>query len=186
MAYVTAHAECFVLFPGAVNSAMLDAARAAGTSATVEIALESRPGRVRLVAAAQGTAMEALRAVSDAALALVDAMEGNEAVIDGLRRIESESTRERVIVKHRASLSPRPQTLMSEVSAPVVAPDKQREAFRNFMTRNRLRPTTWAKDAGIPSGEILGYLTGRSRGFSGDVAERLARAAKVRVEDMFR
>ena len=40
--------------------------------------------------------------------------------------------------------------------------------------------------AGVNSGEILGYLTGRSRGFSGEVAEKLARAARVRVEDMFK
>jgi hypothetical protein len=72
------------------------------------------------------------------------------------------------------------------VSAPKAAPDNRREAFRNFMTSHRLRPTTWAKDAGVSSGEILGYLTGRSRGLEGDVAEKLARAAKVRVEDMFK
>jgi hypothetical protein len=183
---VTAHAECFVLFPGAVNDAMLDAARQAGTSATIEIALESRPNRVRLVAVAQGSGMDAMRAVSAAALALVAALDDGAAVIDGVRRIEAAKTTERVIVSHRAAIRPRPQTLMSEVAAPIVAPDKQREAFRNFMTANRLRPTTWAKDAGVHSGEILGYLTGRSRGFSGDVAQKLAKAAKVRVEDMFR
>jgi hypothetical protein len=53
------------------------------------------------------------------------------------------------------------------------------------MTSHRLRPTVWAKQAGIASGEILSYLTGRSRGLSQDVAEKLARAARVRVEDMF-
>ena len=54
------------------------------------------------------------------------------------------------------------------------------------MTSHRLRPTTWAKDAGVHSGEILGFLTGRSRGFSREVAEKLARAAKVGVEDLFK
>jgi len=183
---VTGHAECFVIFPGAVNDAMLDAARQAGASPVVEIALESRPGRVRLVAAAQGSDMDAMRAVSDAALALVAALDDGAAVIDGLRRIAAERTAERVIVSRRAAIHPRPQTLMSEVAAPPVAPDKQREAFRNFMTSHRLRPTSWAKDAGVNSGEILGYLTGRSRGFSGEVAQKLAKAAKVRPEDMFR
>ena len=79
---------------------------------------------------------------------------------------------------------------MGEVAAPRspshgAAADQRREAFRAFMTSHRLRPTVWAKQAGVASGEILGYLTGRSRGFSPDVAEKLARAAKVRVEDMF-
>ena len=175
-----------MIFPGAVNDAMLDAARQAGASPVVEIALESRPGRVRLVAAAQGSDMDAMRAVSDAALALVAALDDGAAVIDGLRRIAAEQTAERVIVSRRAAIHPRPQTLMSEVAAPPVAPDKQREAFRSFMTSHRLRPTSWAKDAGVNSGEILGYLTGRSRGFSGEVAQKLAKAAKVRPEDMFR
>ena len=60
---------------------------------------------------------------------------------------------------------------MGEVAAPRAQShgagiDQQREAFRAFMTSRRLRPTIWAKQAGVASGEILGYLTGRSRGFS--------------------
>jgi hypothetical protein len=54
------------------------------------------------------------------------------------------------------------------------------------MSANRLRPTTWAKEAGVPSAQILAYLTGQSRSLSPDTAKKLARAAKVRVEDMFR
>ena len=81
---------------------------------------------------------------------------------------------------------PKPTPLMGEVWAPKPEPDERREAFRKFMIRKRLRPTTWAKDAGVRLGEIMGYLTVRSRGFSADTAEKLARAAKVRVEDMFR
>ena len=80
---------------------------------------------------------------------------------------------------------PKPSPIMGEVWAPKPAPDATREAFRRFMIRKRLRPTTWAKDAGVRLGEIMGYLTGRSRGFSPETAEKLARAAKVRVEDMF-
>ena len=77
---------------------------------------------------------------------------------------------------------------MGEVASPRSnqRPDQRREAFRAFMTSRRLRPTVWAKQAGVPSGEILGFLTGRARGFSGDVAEKLARVAKVSVEEMFR
>ena len=80
---------------------------------------------------------------------------------------------------------PKPTALMGEVWSPRPAPDAGREAFRAFMINKRLRPTTWAKDAGVRLGEIMGYLTGRSRGFSPETAEKLARAAKVRVEEMF-
>ncbi len=84
----------------------------------------------------------------------------------------------------------KPKTLMGEVAAPRAlsqgaTADQRREAFRAFMTSHRLRPTIWAKQAGVSSGEILGFLTGRSRGFSQDVAEKLARAARVQVGDMF-
>ncbi len=80
---------------------------------------------------------------------------------------------------------------MGEVAAPRAQShgagiDQQRHAFRAFMTSRRLRPTVWAKQAGVASGEILGYLTGRSRGFSAGVVEKLARAAKAQVEDMFK
>ncbi len=81
---------------------------------------------------------------------------------------------------------PKPSALMGEVWAPKPALDQQREAFRTFMIRKRLRPTTWAKDANVRLGEIMGYLTGRSRGLSQETAEKLARAARVSVEDMFR
>ena len=79
---------------------------------------------------------------------------------------------------------------MGEVAAPRAlsqgaTTNQRREAFRTFMTSHRLRPTIWAKQAGVSSGEILGFLTGRSRGFSQDVAEKLARAARVQVSDMF-
>jgi hypothetical protein len=81
---------------------------------------------------------------------------------------------------------PKPSALMGEVFAPKPPPDQQREAFRAFMIRKRLRPTTWAKDANVRLGEIMGYLTGRSRGFSAETAEKLAKAARVSVEEMFR
>lgn len=81
----------------------------------------------------------------------------------------------------------RPKVIMGEVFAPPAAggPDTRREAFRAFMTRRRLRATQWAKDAGVPVGEIMGYLTGQSRGFSQLTLEKLAKAASVSPEDMF-
>jgi hypothetical protein len=165
--------------------ALAGEARAAARNLAVEC--EFRPGSIRILANSTGSGTDALRAAADAALALVAALKDDSAMIESIR-LAPDAKAPRAAIS-RGSLSkqrPTPQTLMDEVSAPKPMPDNRREAFRNFMTANRLRPTVWAKDAGVSSGEILGYLTGRSRGFSGDVAEKLARAAKVRVEDMFR
>jgi hypothetical protein len=82
----------------------------------------------------------------------------------------------------------KPRVLMGEVAAtrPPAAPHAQRDAFRTFMTSHRLRATQWAKDAGVPLGEIMAFLTGRSPALSSDTAAKLASAARVRAEDLFR
>ena len=167
------------------NRAAAGEARSAARNLQVEC--EFRPGSIRILANTTGSSTDALRAAADAALALVAALKDDRAMIESIQLVGQDKPQRGAV--SRGSLSkerPQPQILMGEVSAPAPLPDNRREAFRNFMTSNRLRPTTWAKDAGVSSGEILGYLTGRSRGFSGDVAEKLARAAKVGVEDMFR
>ena len=167
------------------NRAAAGEARSAARNLQVEC--EFRPGSIRILAHTTGRSTDALRAAAEAALALVAALKDDRAMIESIQLVGQDKQQRGAV--SRGSLSkerPQPQILMGEVSAPAPLPDNRREAFRNFMTSNRLRPTTWAKDAGVSSGEILGYLTGRSRGFSGDVAEKLARAAKVGVEDMFR
>jgi len=182
---MTSKAEALVTFRGKARDEALVVLNAKSA-----ISFEARPGSVRILAVSQGAPIEAMTAAALAALQLIDALNDESASIENVRLVGEEKSTERTFVS-RGSLSkgkpsPKPQTLMSEVSAPKAAPDNRREAFRNFMTNRRLRPTTWAKDAGVPSGEILGYLTGRSRGFSDDIAEKLARAARVRVEDMFK
>ena len=57
---------------------------------------------------------------------------------------------------------------------------KQREAFRAFMLARRLRPTEWARAAGVPSGEILAFLAGQARAIAPQTLEKLARAARLR------
>ena len=140
-----------------------------------------------------GVEMEALTAVSVAALTLYDMIKAVDkgAVIETVRLIaksggKSGSYKAAAAPANASSNRPKPKTLMSEVAAPRPTQDRQRDAFRAFMTSRRLRPTLWAKQAGIASGEILSFLTGRSRGLAPDAAEKLARAAKVRVEDMFK
>ena len=177
------------------------------TKASVEF--EPKDNAIRIIATAMasgqtGVEMEALTAVSIAALTLYDMIKAVDkaAVIGGIRLLAKSGGKSGDYVAPASGKSapeksePRvtsmrgqrvkPTVIMGEVVGPRPTADARREAFRNFMTSHRLRPTTWAKDAGIHTGEIMGFLTGRSRGFSGEVAEKLARVAKVRVEDMFK
>lgn len=61
-----------------------------------------------------------------------------------------------------------------------------RDAFRAFMQAHRLTPSGWAQEAGVPLGEIMGFLTGKSRGFSAETMAKLARVAGVAPAEMFR
>jgi hypothetical protein len=93
------------------------------------------------------------------------------------------------------SRHPRPKVLMGEVAAPIqkfaasggggVEIGKQREAFRAFMTARHLRPSEWARAACVPPGEILGFLTAKTRTIAPATLEKLARAARCKVEDFF-
>ena len=172
------------------------------TKAQVEFEPDTGTHSIRITAMVAtsgqtGVEMEALTSASVAALTLYDMIKAVDkgAVIQNVRLITKSGGKSGTYkapaapVKppvKSASNRPKPKTLMGEVAAPRPSPDQQREAFRAFMTSRRLRPTLWAKQAGIASGEILSFLTGRSRGLSPDVAEKLARAAKVRVDDMFK
>jgi len=168
------------------------------TKAQVEFEPDTETHSIRIAAMVAtsgqtGVEMEALTAVSVAALTLYDMIKAVDkgAVIENVRLIAKSGGKSG---RYKAPSSPakpaflraKPKTLMGEVAAPKPAQDQRRDAFRAFMTSRRLRPTLWAKQAGIASGEILSFLTGRSRGFSPEVAEKLARAAKVHVEDMFK
>ena len=171
----------------------------------VSVEFEALDNAIRIIATAAtsgqtGVEMEALTAVSIAALTLYDMIKAVDkaAVIGNVRLLAKsggksgayvapEQSAAAPVQSDRASRArPKPSVIMGEVVGPRPTADSQREAFRSFMTSHRLRPTTWAKDAGVNTGQIMGFLTGRSRGFSSDVAEKLARAAKVRVEDMFK
>jgi hypothetical protein len=86
-----------------------------------------------------------------------------------------------------ASPYPKPKILMGEVAAPRgLEIGRQRDAFRAFMTARHLRPSEWARAAGVAPGEILGFLTGKARSIAPASVEKLARVAKVPPQDMFR
>ena len=89
----------------------------------------------------------------------------------------------------RVSTSPyaKPKVLMGEVTAPRgLEIGKQRDGFRAFMIARHLRPTQWARAAGVPPGEVLGFLTGKIRTIAPASLEKLARAANCSTEDFFR
>lgn len=81
-----------------------------------------------------------------------------------------------------------PKVLMGETDAPKLAKGEairaQREAFRAFMTRHHLRPSEWARAAGVAPGEILGFLTGQSRSIAPATLEKLAAVAKASPKDL--
>jgi len=93
-------------------------------------------------------------------------------------------------VRTVASRFAKPAVLMHETSAPKPAKGEairaQRDAFRAFMTKNRLRPTEWARAAGVAPGEILGFLTGQTRSVAPATLEKLAAIAKASPEDLLR
>jgi len=81
----------------------------------------------------------------------------------------------------------RPKVLMGEVAAPRGAEiGQQRNAFRAFMIARRLRPSEWAKAAGIPAGEVIAFLTGHARTLTPQTLAKLAHAAGCEIQDMFR
>jgi hypothetical protein len=89
----------------------------------------------------------------------------------------------------RLSNSPhaKPKVLMGEVAMPRgVEIGKQRDAFRAFMIARHLRPSEWARAAGVPPGEVLGFLTGKIRSIAPQSLEKLAKAANCTPQDFFR
>lgn len=95
-----------------------------------------------------------------------------------------------------ASRFVQPKVLMGEVAAPIqkyaAAGGKgehyaqQRYLLRSFMQARGLRPSDWARSAGIAPGELLGFLTGRARTIPPASLAKLARAANCSVKDFFR
>src|SRR5215469_16927684 len=81
----------------------------------------------------------------------------------------------------------KPKLLMGEVAGPR-GPEigRRRDAFRAFMVARHLRPSEWAKAAGIAPGEVMAFLTGHARAIAPESLHKLARAAGCETEDMFR
>lgn len=155
---------------------------------------------IRIIATAKtaaqtGVEMEALTAASLAALTIYDMVKAMDRgiVIESVRLLTKSGGKSGTFAAPprmaSASAKPAKRPALPMPESPVGATHghlvAEREAFRAFMTDHRLRATEWAKLAGIPAAQIYAYLTGRSRALPQDTAEKLAKAARVRPEDMF-
>jgi cyclic pyranopterin phosphate synthase len=168
------------------------------TKATVSFEPQAERSALRILATVKtlgqtGVEMEALTAASIAALTIYDMIKAVDrgAAIEGVRLVSKSGGKSGAYFsttqKPAQPASRKSETLMNEVAAPRARDtNAQREAFRAFMTNNRLRASDWAKQAEVPVSQIYAFLTGKSRGLTPDAAQRLAKAARVREEDMFK
>jgi cyclic pyranopterin phosphate synthase len=141
-----------------------------------------------------GVEMEALTAVSVAALTVYDMIKAAEkgAEIGAIKLLakdggKSGPYRASGFRDRAAPTKIKPRELMSETSAPrnAASSDKRREFFRQFMAARRLKAMSWAKQAGVPAAVIFSFLQGRAARIETAHAEALAAAIKVRPADMF-
>jgi len=183
------------------------------THATVEIESDARRHALRILATVKtagqtGVEMEALTAAGVAALTIYDMTKALDkgSVIENIRllsksggksgtfRVAGTQTSRAVVGAANTKSSAKPAILMGETSFSTPSSSaiargnasERRDAFRTFMTSRRLRATQWAKEADVPVAQIYAFLTGRSGSMPADVTEKLARAVRARVEDMFR
>jgi hypothetical protein len=87
--------------------------------------------------------------------------------------------------KQTRSAKVSPRVLMHETAPPRATNGGEREALRGFMVARRLRASEWAKSASVPVNELYGYLSGHSRALSHASTEKLAKAARASLDEMF-
>lgn len=147
-----------------------------------------------------GVEMEALTAVTIAALALYDMVKAidKSATIEGVHLVSKSGGKSGRfsapdnLDRRKGDGAQRPTRQQAGILMDVTTtnsprkPGTGREAFRAFMLAHRLRASTWASEAGVSSSQIYAYLTGRLHALPAEVVEKLARAARVSPEDIFR
>jgi cyclic pyranopterin phosphate synthase len=159
----------------------------------------------RIVASAKtngqtGVEMEAMTAAGVAALTVYDMVKAvaKGAVIETVRLLTksggksgSYEAAESAPESQSQPKPPRaskvsPRILMHEATNPRGASGAgEREALRGFMVARHLRATEWAKSAAVPVNELYGYLSGRSRALAPGSAEKLAKAARASLDEMY-
>ncbi len=170
------------------------------TSANVELELAPERGAVLIRATVKttgptGVEMEALTAVSIAALALYDMVKSidKNTAIENVHLVSKSGGKSgRYVASGARKSSPTVRGKAAELMDAATAatrsksPSADRQAFRSFMLARRLRASMWASEAGVAASQIYAYLTGRLHSLPSDVVEKLARAAHVAPEDLFR
>ena len=154
-----------------------------------------------------GVEMEALTAVSVAALTIYDMAKAvdRDMEIGKIRLVQkqggksgsfqraetaktettSPSSRPADLKSKRAALRPQEIKAGTGQAALRVSPVSERDAFRQFIRVNRLQVHRWAKDAGVRPGEVFGYLNGQTPRIAEDSAQKLASAIGVPPSRMF-
>jgi len=158
-----------------------------------------------------GVEMEALTAASVAALTIYDMLKAAERgiVIESLRLVSKEggksgafraekpepATARARVVRRAASAQTRrtrrlakPSEIASEMTPRKLPSDgnTRREGLRRFMADRGLTAHAWAKDAGLSVGVIYSFLHGRSHALTKAEEQKLADAAGVSIEDLYR
>jgi cyclic pyranopterin phosphate synthase len=158
----------------------------------------------RIVASARttgqtGVEMEAMTAASVAALTVYDMVKAvdKSAVIETVRLLTKSGGKSGSYEAPEPSYPPQtqskpqrggkasPRVLMHETAPPRATGGGEREALRAFMIARHLRASEWAKSAAVPVNELYGYLSGRSRTLAPGSTERLAKAARASLDQMF-
>ncbi len=156
-----------------------------------------------------GVEMEAMTAAAVAALTIYDMLKAAERgiVIEAVRLMSKEGGKsgpyraEPEKGQARGRLVRRPATaaaarLVRHRSTPAEGETPQRksgsdhgarrDALRRFMAARGLTAHAWAKDAGVPVGVIYSFLHGRTPTLTKAEEEKLATAAEVAPEDLYR
>ncbi|MEM8784578.1 MAG: helix-turn-helix transcriptional regulator, partial [Pseudomonadota bacterium] len=85
----------------------------------------------------------------------------------------------------RRARGPAPREIrMAPAGPPLQGTEQDLSRLRDFMASRGLRATDWAREAGVSSGFLFGFLQGRYRTIPTDYLEKLASAAGVRIEDL--
>lgn len=145
-----------------------------------------------------GVEMEALTAVSVAALTIYDMVKAadKEMVISDITLTHKEggksgtfsSKKEPAPLRSRG-MQARPAARAEAVQLnPVpqhVMPNAKREALRHFMEAKRIKPMRWAQDAGVATGTLYGFLQGQIASLSPDDEIKLAKVLNLTPDDLY-
>ena len=158
-----------------------------------------------------GVEMEALTAAAVAALTIYDMLKADERgiTIDSIRLLTKEGGKSGTFRAESADSSATPARAVRRMNAAtgvrrarVLKPaevsvergsrkqttdqNAKREALRRFMASRGLTAHAWARDAGVTVGVIYSFLHGRTHALSKSEEQKLAGAAKVDPEDLYR